>query len=95
MLGNWHKRFLGGRAIARSARLPDRRIFIARTASPCSLGWSAPGSETMETLMPKKDFEYQHASSMSWSDWIIVVAGCLAWAFAFGSFAALLITVSH
>jgi len=46
----------------------------------------------METLMPKTDFEYQHASSMSWSDWMIVTAGCLAWAFALGSFAALLIT---
>ena len=46
----------------------------------------------METLMPKTDYEYRHASSMSWIDWMIVTAGCLAWVFALGSFAALLIT---
>jgi len=46
----------------------------------------------METLMPKTNYEYRHVSSMSWSDWMIVVVGCLAWAFALGSFAALLMT---
>ena len=44
--------------------------------------------------MLKTSFEHRHASSMSRIDWIFVAAGCLAWAFALGSFVALLITVS-
>ena len=44
--------------------------------------------------MAKTSFERRYASNMSWIDWVIVAAGGLAWAFALGSFTALLISVS-
>ena len=43
--------------------------------------------------MLKTSFEHRHASSMSRIDWLIFAAGCLAWAFALGSFIVLMITV--
>ncbi|MGI9488716.1 MAG: hypothetical protein ACR2RF_23100 [Geminicoccaceae bacterium] len=43
--------------------------------------------------MLKTSFEHRHASSMSWIDWVIFAAGCLAWVFALGSLAVLLIMV--
>ena len=43
--------------------------------------------------MLKTNLGHRHALSMSWIDWMIVATGCLAWAFALGSFTALLISV--
>ena len=43
--------------------------------------------------MLKTSIGHRHASSMSWIDWVILATGCLAWTFALGSIAVLMIMI--